>query len=73
MGTFFTRRFYNRSKHHMIIWGVTALGHDGSITVVEDEQILFAAHSERYSRVKNDPDLNQDIICLLYTSDAADE
>jgi carbamoyltransferase len=46
----------------MIIWGITALGHDGAISVVKDEDILFAGHSERYSRVKNDPYLNNEIV-----------
>ena len=73
MGTCFHRRFYNRSTHHMIIWGVTALGHDGSISVIRDDQILFAAHSERYSRVKNDPDLNQEIVDEALTYGHPDE
>jgi carbamoyltransferase len=45
-----------------IIWGINALNHDAAITVMNDSEILFAAHSERYSRVKNDYYLNQDII-----------
>ena len=46
----------------MIIWGITALGHDASITVLNKGQILFAAHSERYSRIKNDENLNNEIV-----------
>ena len=46
----------------MIIWGITALGHDASITVISNGNILFAAHSERYSRIKNDENLNKEII-----------
>ena len=46
----------------MIRWGISAYNHDASIAVVEDNEILFAAHAERYSGVKNDPNLNQDII-----------
>ena len=46
----------------MIIWGITALGHDGAITVLRDGEIVFAAHSERYSRIKNDPYLNNEIV-----------
>jgi len=46
----------------MIIWGITALGHDASITVLKQGRIVFAAHSERYSRIKNDEYLNNDII-----------
>ena len=46
----------------MIRWGISAYNHDASIAVVDDNEILFAAHAERYSGVKNDPNLNQDII-----------
>ena len=46
----------------MAIWGISALSHDASITVVEDNKILFAGHSERYSKKKNDKYLNQEII-----------
>jgi carbamoyltransferase len=44
------------------IWGICALNHDASISVVRGDQILFAGHSERYSRVKNDPHLNVELI-----------
>ena len=46
----------------MIIWGVTALGHDGAISVIKDNKIVFAGHTERYTRIKNDPDLCQEIV-----------
>ena len=46
----------------MIRWGVSAYNHDASIAVVEDNEILFAGHAERYSGIKNDPNLNHGII-----------
>jgi carbamoyltransferase len=46
----------------MIIWGVTALSHDAAISIIKNGKIVFAAHSERYSRVKNDFYLNQQIV-----------
>lgn len=46
----------------MRILGVSALSHDASLAVVEDGVVRFAAHAERYSRVKNDPHLNSGII-----------
>ena len=46
----------------MIKLGVAAGTHDGSLAVVKDNDILFASHSERYSRVKNDPHLDQEMI-----------
>jgi len=46
----------------MITWGISALTHDASISVIEDDQILFAAHAERYSKIKNDSGLNDKLI-----------
>lgn len=46
----------------MIIWGISANSHDASITVVKDADILFASQSERYSGIKNDAHLNENII-----------
>lgn len=43
----------------MILLGVSALHHDAAITVIDGDsgEMLFAAHSERYSKRKNDPHL----------------
>jgi carbamoyltransferase len=46
----------------MRILGISALSHDAAIAVVDGGEVLFAAHAERYSRRKNDPDLNEGII-----------
>ena len=46
----------------MINWGISAFNHDASIASVEKDKILFAGHAERYSRIKNDPNLNDGII-----------
>lgn len=46
----------------MIIWGITALTHDAALSVIKDGEILFAAHAERYSKIKQDRFLNQEII-----------
>lgn len=45
-----------------VIWGISALGHDASIAVTQGNEILFAAHSERYSRKKFDPNLNTALV-----------
>src|SRR5712692_3655870 len=42
----------------MVIYGVSANEHDASLAVVDEGEILFASHAERYSRRKNDPHLN---------------
>ena len=46
----------------MLTWGLSAGGHDAAIAVVQDQTVVFAAHAERYSRIKNDPNLNDDLI-----------
>ena len=46
----------------MIIWGVCANQHDASVAVIGDAEIMFAASAERYSRRKNDPNLNEALL-----------
>ena len=47
----------------MIVLGISgALNHDAAVSVIDDGKILFASHSERYSKIKNDPNLNAEII-----------
>ena len=45
----------------MRVLGINCLNHDAAISVIEDGKILFAGHSERYSRKKNDMNLNNEI------------
>jgi carbamoyltransferase len=51
----------------MITWGISANSHDAAITVFYDEKIIFASHSERFSRVKNDRNLHPDLIQYALT------
>ncbi len=46
----------------MIEWGISAAAHDAALTVVDGDKILFASHAERYSGIKNDKHLNEDLI-----------
>lgn len=46
----------------MIILGINETSHDASITLIENNKILFAAHSERYSKQKNDWFINNDLV-----------
>lgn len=45
-----------------IIWGVSAYFHDAGLSVIKNGEIVFAAHSERYSGIKHDKHLNDKII-----------
>lgn len=45
----------------MIILGINETSHDASLSLIKDGDILFSAHSERYSKKKNDWYNNKDI------------
>ena len=52
------------------ILGVSAGYHDAAISVVrEDGEIVFAGHSERYSKIKNDSELSIELIDAAYRFD----
>lgn len=46
----------------MNILGISAGFHDAGIALIDDGEIKFAAHSERYSKVKHDSELNVEIL-----------
>ena len=46
----------------MINWGISANSHDAALAVFADDKLVFASHSERFSGIKNDPDLNQELV-----------
>jgi carbamoyltransferase len=47
----------------MRVLGISgALNHDASVSIVEDSEILFAGHAERYSKIKNDSYLNNELL-----------
>jgi carbamoyltransferase len=50
-----------------MILGITSQNHDASMALIDGKEILWAAHSERYSKKKNDSLLNKDILKDLYT------
>ena len=51
----------------MNIWGISANSHDAAVSVWHDKQLQFAAHSERYSGIKNDGNLCTGILEEAYT------
>ena len=47
----------------MNILGISAGFHDAAISVINNQgDILFAGHSERYSKLKNDAHISPDLI-----------
>lgn len=45
-----------------MILGINGQNHDASMALINKDEILWAAHAERYSRVKNDTSLNKDMV-----------
>ena len=52
----------------MKILGISALNHDASLTLHDNQEVVFSAHSERYSGKKNDECLNNKLFsdCFKY-------
>ena len=46
----------------MIILGINETSHDASVSLIKNEEILFAGHAERYSKQKNDWYINDALI-----------
>lgn len=46
----------------MNVWGISAGGHDAAIAVLNDGKIAWASHSERFSGIKNDDNLDPDLV-----------
>lgn len=46
----------------MIILGINETSHDASISLIDNNKILFAGHAERYSKIKNDWYINNSLI-----------
>ena len=44
------------------VLGISAGTHDAAMAVVDKGDILFAGHAERYSGIKNDPNLNDGLL-----------
>jgi carbamoyltransferase len=46
----------------MITWGITAMNHDASLAVVQDNKLVYASSSERYTKIKQDKHLCQELV-----------
>jgi len=54
----------------MNILGVSAGFHDAAVTLLSPRgDILFAAHSERYSKIKNDPNIHSEMVWDLVNTE----
>ena len=51
------------STNNTTVLGIAgALNHDASVSIVQGNDIKFAGHAERYSKIKNDPLLNTELL-----------
>jgi carbamoyltransferase len=46
----------------MITWGISAASHNAAVAVFDNNRLVFASDSERFSKIKNDPDLCYELI-----------
>jgi len=46
----------------MITWGISAASHNAALAVFDNDKLVFASESERFSKLKNDPDLSYELI-----------
>ena len=46
----------------MITWGISSESHNAALSVFMNDTLIFASESERFSGIKNDPQLNDKII-----------
>lgn len=49
----------------MIYWGISGNSHDAAIAVFDNDKLVFASHTERFSKIKNDPNLSLDLISYV--------
>lgn len=50
------------NKNTIVLGIAGALNHDASVSIIQGSDILFAGHAERYSKIKNDPLLNSELL-----------
>jgi carbamoyltransferase len=56
----------------MVVLGISALHHDASLCLIKNNSVVFASQSERFSRVKNDKELNEDLFHEILKYDSPD-
>lgn len=49
----------------MITWGINGNSHNAALAVFDYNQLVFATESERFNRIKNSPDLSDNLISYV--------
>jgi carbamoyltransferase len=57
----------------MIKWGISANSHDAALAVFDQDKLVFASHSERFSKIKNDRDLSREMLSYAKQFGTPDE
>jgi carbamoyltransferase len=55
------------------ILGISAGFHDAAVTLIKGDDIVFAGHAERYSKIKHDQNLNNALISDALTYGLPDQ
>lgn len=46
----------------MIKWGISSNSHNAALSIFDNDHLIFASSSERFSKIKNDPHINESLI-----------
>jgi carbamoyltransferase len=55
------------------IWGISGYAHDAAISIVKGNELVFASSSERFSRIKNDRNFDDNLLKYALQFGAPDE
>ena len=50
----------------MRVLGISALHHDASVCLVDDNKLIYASQSERFTRIKNDKFLSTELFYEIF-------
>lgn len=57
----------------MIKWGISSNSHNAALSIFDDDSLIFASSSERFSKIKNDSHINEDLIDYAFSFGNPDE
>jgi len=57
----------------VIKWGISSNSHNAALSIFDDDSLIFASSSERFSKIKNDSHINEDLIDHAFSFGNPDE
>jgi len=46
----------------VIRWGISSNSHNAALSIFDNDDLIFASSSERFSKIKNDPHINKSLV-----------